>query len=238
MDGKYAGRVTANVDYGTWNCQYFMPAAGKHTFSTKFDPPINGDANPEYTYMIAAPLTITSPPDNALVNSPVTLSGQQQSGATVTYTSDNCGSGTAGSNGSAWTTSPITGAGRCAFSFIQTWQGLSSPVVSRTLTLAAAPDVKVPAQNVPEGTRYAISGTGEPGATIDISLDNGWYAIDSVTVRSDGQWQAVNPGPSSGSGEYRLTIRQKKNGVDLGMQEKIINVTGTGTPSQASRKQK
>lgn len=239
VDNQPSGAVANVSDNGTWSCNVAINTTGKHTVTAKSTQPLPLEKDASRTYMVASPLTITAPDDNQLVLPPVTLEGKQQGGATVAYESDHCGSGTATSNGNTWTTPPLSATGLCTFSFNQTWQGMTSPPVTRTLTLAAVPHITDPAESVPEGTRYPISGTGEPGATVDISLDDGWYPIDSVAVDATGHWSVQNYGPSSGSGEYTLTVSQAKNDQILGSQEVTLTVTDEQTtPAALKNKEK
>ncbi|WP_439413049.1 hypothetical protein [Enterobacter ludwigii] len=211
MDGSDTG-VTPNIQgsAGSWGCRFPAPLAGKHTFSGRVEPEHPADNDAVYTYMIAAPLTVTAPAAGAKLYPPVTLSGTQQAGSAVRWTSDHCGSGTAVSTGGSWTTSPVSGQDACTFSFTQTWQEMTSPPVTRALTLEPPPVLTSPA-DVAQDTRYPLAGKGEPGATIDVSLEDGWYPIDAVTVGPDGRWSSQD-GPVSGSGEYTLTLKQTMAG--------------------------
>lgn len=211
MDGRDTG-VTPNIQgsAGGWGCRFPPPSAGKHTFSGRVEPEHPGDNDAVFTYMTADPLTVTAPAAGATLYPPVTLSGKQQAGSVVRWTSDHCGSGTAVSTGSSWTTPPVSGQGACTFSFTQTWQEMTSPPVTRALTLEPPPVLTSPA-DVAQDTRYPLAGKGEPGATIGVSLEDGWYPIDTVTVGADGRWSS-EAGPLSGCGEYTLTLKQTMAG--------------------------
>lgn len=234
MDGRDTGISSSEVyGSGSWQCVYPAPAPGAHTFSGRVEPEHSEDKDASYIYMTAAPLAVTSPADTAMLYPPLQFSGTQQPGSVVSYTSDHCGSGQAVSTGSAWTAQPLRGSGKCIFTFTQRWQGMTSPEVRRTVFLKQKP-VLTSASVVEQDTHYPLAGTGEPGATLDVSLDDGWLPIDRVTVGADGNWVS-KPGPVSGSGDYTLSLKQSLAGlpdvtseIALAVEDNTITPAGTG----------
>lgn len=237
VDEQNQRQATPSTD-GEWRCLYNMPTAGKHSFSGRVLPVRPGDTDLPVTYMIAARLIITAPLDNALMASPAVLSGIQQPGATVQYTSDHCGSGTARTDGTNWVTPPFSRPGKCTFSFTQSWQGMTSQPVTRTLTIATPPHIIEPelTESIPVNTRYSVRGTGQPGATISVSLGNGWYQIDNVPVNQSGLWAVSTLGPRSGTGVYTLSAVQQANRISLGRDDKDITVSDEVTAGMKAAK--
>ncbi|HHL0960330.1 TPA: hypothetical protein ACQVH3_005117, partial [Serratia marcescens] len=235
MDGSLQASVRPQIEDYLWGCRYLSPSVGKHTFSGRVTPPHEGDSYAEFTYMIAAPLTVTAPAEDAKLFPPVTLTGTQQVGSMVNWTSDHCGSGTALSTDSTWSVAvPGSPHGQCSFHFTQTWQEMTSPPVNLRLTLEQVPVLTSPS-DVAQDTAYPISGKGEPGATITVSLEDGWHPIDTVIVGPDGNWSS-RPGPLSGSGGYDLTLKETVPGLEpvttevpLMVENDSVVVHGTGT---------
>lgn len=229
-------RVTGtNVDgAGNWQCQITFDS-GKHVVSAK-----NKEGNgSERTYFAARPLTVIPGADSWL-SGPVTLKGTKDSRATVQYIlNDNPPVEAAIAGGTDWQTAPLSlTPGRYTLSVYYLLENEKGPAIKRTFYVAHLPAITTPTNNQTILTHafYAITGTGEPGATVDVSLMDGWYPIDSTTVTDDGQWSVQ--GPPSGTGTYQLTVSQHRSGFDIGHVAQVVTVleqTATKSISQHTR---
>lgn len=238
LDGETVGAPVTSKS-GLWTCMAPVNSAGEHKVKGVRIPAQTDDESLESEYNFAHPVIITSPKDKELVPSPVTLAGTMQYGATVSYASDTegCGNGDATTTGNTWKSEPITipSTSNCVFTATQTLTGKgdmkSEPV---TLQISHPVVIKDPADNstIPNGQAYPISGTGEPGATIAVSLEDGWVLIeDSIVVKEDGTWATTKQGPTGQDVTYVLTARQSKDDADQGVANNTINVSGTGDPA-------
>lgn len=234
MDGTDTGASFAYFGNGSWKCTYSSVAAGKHSFSGRVEPEHPRDKDAEFIYMIALPLTITSPSDNQVMYPPVQFAGTQQPGSVVSYTSDSCGQGIATSSGSNWSVPPVNSrnAKSCTFYFTQSWQEMTSPPVKRSVVFAQKPILSSPSV-VEQDTAYPLGGIAEPGATLEISLYDGWFPIDTVTVDNDGKWKS-KPGPMSGSGEYTLSLKQSFVGLPDTTTETLLTVVDENIETDSS----
>lgn len=225
LDGSRQGTLASDNKAGTWQCRY-SAAAGKHSVSgrVKADCPANECAR--NTYVVANLLTWNTPASNTTVARPATLTGSQQDGATITYQSDCFGSGTAKSQGATWTIGPVDHTGACTFTVSETYQGMRvGDPVTRSFTVAAPVSISAPSSDHPAATNtsYLIAGSAQPGATVVVSLNEGWYPIASVTADPEGRWETHGPG--SAAGDYILTVTETLNGKPLGTTEREITVT-------------
>lgn len=232
VDNQPNGPASGVNEAGGWDCHIIIQDAGKHTIVGKAVQPLPLETDIPRNYITGDPLTITSPAENDFLAGPVVLKGTMQQGATVYYRSDTCGSGQAIAKDNTWQSNPIGETGRCTFSVTQTWQELTDEAVNRTFTIAHRLNIIEPSQMVMAGTRYPISGTGEPGALVNISLGDGLYPIDQVVVSPQGTWSTTMLGPSSNVGQYSLTAHQQKSDIALGENEHTIVVTDN-PPSSA-----
>jgi len=233
LDGSRRGTLTSDNKTGTWQCRY-SAAAGKHTVSGRVNADCPANECARNTYIVADLLTWNTPAANATVPRPATLTGDQQDGATVTYQSDCFGNGTAKSQGTTWSIGPVDHTGTCTFTVSESYQGMRAgdPVI-RSFTVAAPVSISAPSSDHPAATNtsYLIAGSAQPGATVAVSLNQGWYPIASVTAGQDGRWETHGPG--SAAGEYMLTVTETMNGKPLGTTEReitvISNAQGTKT---------
>ncbi|MEU6134591.1 Ig-like domain-containing protein [Nocardioides sp. NPDC047086] len=139
---------------------------------------------------------IESPADGSSINdSTPTITGTGEPGATVEVSMDGAVIGTATVDADGSWSLPTTDAladGEHTVSAIQTDEaGNVSPADSNTFTIdTAAPEAPV-IESPADGSTIsdstpAITGTGEPGATVEVSMDGA--VIGTATVDADGSW--------------------------------------------------
>lgn len=213
---------------GRWQCNLSL-GSGKHVLRASS----SGGSNAYRTCFVASPLTLTRPRAGAWLTSPVTAEGTRDAQTPVSYVLNNQAPALAPSSDTRWNTPPLSlSPGRYTLVVYPTLEGEKGPAITRTFYVAHAPAVTEPAnhQSVLTQTRYAINGTGEPGATVDVSLLHGWYPIGTVQVGDDGTWSTR--GPASGTGDYILTVAQHKNGFNLGTTDTTVTVVDPPTAPQ------
>ena len=148
---------------------------------------------------VGAPV-VTAPTDGGTVNTPTpVISGTGEPGAVVTVTIAGLPplTATVGPGGTWTVTAPPLGDGTFTVTATQTDpQGNvstpSAPVTFTVDTTAAAPVIVAPAEgSTTTDTTPAISGTGEPGATVAVTVDGSFRG--SAVVGTDGRWTFTSP---------------------------------------------
>ncbi|WP_194293017.1 Ig-like domain-containing protein [Streptomyces smaragdinus] len=199
--GAVLGTATVAPD-GTWSFDSVALADGTYTISaTQTDP--SGNVSPVSNSVIftvdttapAAPV-ITGPADGSTINDPTpTITGTGEPGATVEVTVDGTVIGTTTVNpDGTWslpTTTPLADGPHTVSATQTDAAGNTSPAGTSTFTVdataPAAPVITAPADGSTIGDPTpTISGTGEPGATVNVVLDG--TPLGTVTVAPDGTW--------------------------------------------------
>ncbi|MDR2973689.1 MAG: Ig-like domain-containing protein, partial [Propionibacteriaceae bacterium] len=227
VDGTPIGKVTVQPD-GTWTLTPTTPLTdGPHTITaTQTDPagntsgpataPITVDSTPP-----AAPV-ITSPADGSTTNDTTpTITGTGEPGDTVTVRDrrdTETGPGevigtTKVQPDGTWTLTPTTPLpqGPQNITADQTDPaGNTSPPDDTNVTVdsaaPAAPVITGPANGSTTGdSTPTITGTGEPGATVTVSVDG--VPVGQTTVQPDGTW-SLTPTTPLADGPHTITARQ------------------------------
>lgn len=144
------------------------------------------------------------------VDSPVTIKGTKANGTTLSYTVDNGSSVTISDTSTNWSIeSLVLSHGRHSISITQSLQAQTSTPVILQLDVVVPVDVTIPVTSgsVLSHDRYIIKCVGQPGATVLLSISDGWYPIATTTVDNSGNCIPVK-GPSSGPGTYTLTAQE------------------------------
>ena len=181
-----------------------------------------GNTSPEATSTftletgIPEPPVITAPEDGSTINDDTpTITGTGEPGATVTVSIDGTEIGTSPvSSAGSWsvpTTTALTGGEHTATAIQTDPAGNVSPEASSTFTVdTEVPDPPViiaPADgSTINDSTPTITGTGEPGATITVSVD-GTEIADDVLVDDDGNWSLPLTAPLA-DGEHTVSATQ------------------------------
>ncbi|HWJ65644.1 MAG TPA: Ig-like domain-containing protein [Nocardioides sp.] len=219
--GTVLGTTTVAPD-GTWSLTPAVPLApGAHTISAT---QVLGDAtsapSPEVTFTVVD----ETPPDAPVIQSPAdgsvtgdstpTISGTGEPGATVEVVVDGVviGTTTVAVDGT-WSLTPTTplADGPHTVTATQTdLGGNTSPADSNTFTVdttvPAAPVITGPADGSVVGdSTPTITGTGEPGATVEVVVDG--VVIGTTTVDPLGNW-TIDVAVPLADGPHTVTATQ------------------------------
>ncbi|SDT12986.1 Ig-like domain-containing protein [Microlunatus soli] len=222
VDGDVIGTTTVDED-GNWSLPVPAPLAdGDHTATaTQTDPAGNtsGESEPvAFTIDTTAPdaPVITTPADGSVTgDSTPTISGTAEPGATVTVTTaDGTELGTATADGGGdWSfAADALDDGTYTITATATDEAGNGSVPSEPVTFTVdttapeAPVITGPA----DGSTIAdntptIVGTGEPGATVEVSIDG--TVIGTADVGDDGTW-SLDPSDALADGEHTVTATQ------------------------------
>jgi hypothetical protein len=223
LDGKPIGSTVVKPD-GTWSFTPTSPLPqGAHTVTvTQTDPSGNTSPSSSVDFTVSPPVStkpgapvITGPSNGSTTGTATpTITGTGQPGATITVSVDGHPIGTTVVNpDGTWSftpTSPLPD-GSHTISVTQTdGDGNTSPATSVTVTVdttpPAAPVITGPANgSTTNNSTPRITGTGEPGATVMVSIDG--KPAGSTTVGADGTWSFVPTSPL-GSGTHAIMVSQ------------------------------
>jgi hypothetical protein len=222
VDGVVVGTTVVGSD-GSWTLELTEPLAdGAHTVTaTQTDAAGNeSPASAPTTFTVdtvAEPPVITSPSPGAITSDTTpTITGTGEPGATVTVTDQTgtvLGTAVVDANGE-WSLTPTTPLADGDYTITATQvdtQGNasleSSPVIFTVdSTAPAAPVITGPADGSTVGTATpTITGTGEPGATVEVVVDG--TVVGTTVVGSDGSWTLALTTPLA-DGEHTVTATQ------------------------------
>ncbi|MBA8793277.1 hypothetical protein FHX74_000871 [Friedmanniella endophytica] len=228
VNGAPLAPVTVN-DQGGWTATLTNPATAPYTVSaTQTDAAGNrSPASPTVSFTVSttprpsAPV-ITVPADGSTTTDRTpTISGTATAGATVAVTLDGTliDTVTAGSTG-AWSvdvtaTQPY---GQHVIAATQTVGARTSSPASSTVTVLPvggrlpAPVITTPATRYRTTPVTAISGTGEPGAQVSVTVDGGSSPRGTVTVGGNGIW-TLTVDPALGEGTHTIAATQAVFGL-------------------------
>ncbi|MDM7890991.1 choice-of-anchor G family protein [Curtobacterium caseinilyticum] len=225
------GRDAATTvgDDGTWQVEVPGVPAGSTTVSvtqqvggTTSQPVIVG-----IEVVVADPVTIATPADGSTVRvaqedslATITANGAAEPGAEVRVTLDDGDPQTVtATDAGTWSVRfARVATGEHTIRATQTVGGSTSAPVASTFTVApgAALTVTSPTDDqvvtVPAGdptVDLPVSGTGQPGATVVVVVDEGDPV--EVTVGTDGTWGTDVPG--IGAGDHTVTVTQEVGGT-------------------------
>ncbi|MDC6383528.1 Ig-like domain-containing protein [Pseudomonas graminis] len=169
------------------------------------------------TGYLAADVTAPGPlTDLVLTANGVTLTGQGEAGATVTVLGAGgfiLGTGQVGANGNfTLSLSPAQIAGQ-SLSISQTdAAGNESASIALTARDLIAPDAPLALAVTPDGA--VLSGTGEPGATVNVSNASG-ALVGSGSVRIDGTFQITLTTPQANGELLAVTLTDAAGNISL-----------------------
>ena len=192
-----------------------------------------------YSIMLAAP-TVSSPAPGTAVAPGSSISGSAPAGAVVEFTVNGGApqTVTAGADGT-WSVAAPSTAGKADFSFrvVDTMSkgrfGKSAPVaLSVTVegTGVPAPTIITPSGSL-TGAPTTITGTGEPGATVTVTVDG--RALPTAVVRADGTWSVTAPA-RLGAGRHTITATQSVDGTASPTVTGTFTIIGSSTPPPAN----
>jgi MYXO-CTERM domain-containing protein len=205
IDGMTVSTITADAQ-GAWTYTANPALAdGAHTISAETTDAAGNQSSAtpvEITVDTMAPaLAVIAPAaDETVTVSTPTISGTAEPGATVTVTVDGqvVGTATAGADG-MWSIIPSAALAEGEREIVVVAAdaaGNMSPPVTVTITIDATPAAPVaitsPVNNTQvDGPSLTVTGTGEPGATITVFVDNA--QAGQTTVNPDGTWSVSVP---------------------------------------------
>ncbi|WP_051485426.1 Ig-like domain-containing protein [Nocardioides sp. J54] len=213
--GQELGSAVVGAD-GTWSFDAAPMADGPHTLTA-----VQVDAVGN-TSAASAPVTITidtvveppvvdPPTEPVTTDTTPTVTGTAEPGATVTVSVDGEVVGTATANGDGeWSfTLPPQPDGAHEVTATQTdpagnASGPSEPVtITVDTTAPAAPTITAPADgSVTNDPQPPVTGTAEPGATVEVVLDGTTYTVEAG---GDGTWE-VTPASPLADGSYTVSV--------------------------------
>jgi hypothetical protein len=217
VDGHEVGKVVVNPD-GTWQLPMPPMTDGDHVITARSTDPSGNQSTPSAPVDVIVdteilPPTIDDSTGTSMTGDNPYISGTGEPGATVKVTVDGKDMGTAvvGDDGK-WRlplTEPISGTGTHEVTAQQTDPaGNASGIVTVEFgpktptpdtTAPDAPVILVPADGgTVSDPSPVIAGTGEPGATVDVSIDD--KPAGSTIVDDGGGWtvtpqEPMTPGP-------------------------------------------
>lgn len=221
VDGAGIGTVQAD-GAGTWSLPQPTPLAqGGHTVRARATDAAGNGGPPSATHTFfvetvvpAAPVVLSPAAGARVADTTPEITGTGEPGATVTVRIDGTelGTATVGATGS-WTLTPSTplSQGEHAVSASQAdAAGNLGPPAGHTFTIdtqaPAAPVLIDPADgSSTSNTTPVYTGTGEPGATVTVTVDG--TAIGTSPVAADGRWSRTSPVPLA-EGVHQVSAAQ------------------------------
>src|SRR5918997_5336042 len=221
IDGTVIGTTTVAAD-GTWTVPTTTPLAdGPHTVTaTQTDAAGNTSPAASNTFTVDAtapdPPVITAPADGSVTGDTTpTVTGTAEPGSTgvVTDQAGNVlGTGVTAPDGTWSFDSPALADGTYTITATATdaLGNTSAPSAPVTFTVdtagPTAPVITGPADGATIGADPpTITGTGEPGATVEVTIDG--VVVGTTEVGPDGTWSFVPPDPL-GDGDHTVTATQ------------------------------
>jgi hypothetical protein len=226
LDGNVVGTATADTN-GDWTFPLTDVGEGAHTIvATGAD---GGTDTVNVTVDLNAPVvTITSPTNGDVVGGTTTVTGTADPGVEVDVYVDGVlvGTTTAGTNG-GWTfeIGPLEDGDHTVEGRITDDQGREGSSGVVTFTVDTTPPVVTVLTPTPGGvypTTPLITGTGEPGTTVIVTIDGG-TPIETI-VGADGTW-SIDPG-ELGPGEHTITVKGRDAAGNESELETIIFTIG------------
>ncbi|MFE7226184.1 Ig-like domain-containing protein, partial [Nocardioides sp. NPDC057577] len=242
IDGDPVGETTVNPD-GTWTFTPTEPLEdGDHTITATATDPLGNTSGESNAVIITVDTTapeapeITSPTDgDSTGDTTPTIEGTGEPGATVTVEIDGREIGTAvvqpDGTWSLEVTDPLA-VGDHTVEAVQTDPaGNASPATTVDFTVTPpAPVITSPQDGDNVDDTPAVSGTGQPGATVTVQVDG--EDVDTVPVGEDGTWSTTLP--ALACGEHTLTATQAVSVPAGGAARGIAGAAGRTVTSPAS----
>ncbi|MCP2251829.1 Ig-like domain (group 3) [Prauserella aidingensis] len=219
IDGQNVGQATVD-EQGVWTLDLTAPLAdGAHSVEatqTDWAGRTSQPATSDFVVDTTADAPVIDTPENGSVtnNNQPEITGTGEPGATVTVWEDGTAIGTATVDGNgAWRPTPDSPLGDGQHTITATQedgQGNMSPesnsVIFTVDTMVEPPTIATPdADSLINDRTPEISGTGEPGATVQVSVDG--QVIGEVVVGDDDTW-SITPTEPLGEGEHLIEAVQ------------------------------
>jgi uncharacterized repeat protein (TIGR01451 family) len=213
VDGTLIGMATVAAD-GTWSLTVTsVLAAGPHMIDAVATDLLGNMAMTASTFTLdtSTMVQITGPADGAtVVTRRPTLSGTGETGATVAVTIDGTSVGSAVVAADGTWTLPLTsslsnGAHAVVATATDPAGNTATDTSSFTVMASTFVNIEGPADGATvSDTTPSVTGTGEPGATIVVSVDG--VPVGMATVAADGSWSVPVTSPL-GDGRHMVSAR-------------------------------
>jgi len=224
LDGTVVGTATADTN-GDWTLSLTDVSEGPHTIVATGED--GGTDTVNVTVALNAPVvTITSPANGDTVGGTTTVTGTAGPGVDVDVYVDDVlvGTATADENGD-WTfeIGPLEDGDHTVEGRTTDDLGREGSSGAVTFTVDTIPPVVTVLNPTPGGvypTTPPITGTGEPGTTVIVTIDGGTPI--ETTVGADGTW-SIDPG-ELGPGEHTITVKGRD---EAGNESELETITFT-----------
>ncbi|HBE9179035.1 TPA: hypothetical protein KNH08_001907 [Serratia fonticola] len=230
----FGGTAIASPSTGDFSCKVSVPGdSGKHTVTVTQTISGKEQGKAVRNIVVAVPLTIESAVQD-FKNNVMTIKGTKDKSTFLVYQLDDNkpSESTSFKEQVDWHVN-FTGLthGKHKFLAYQVIGGESSVPVEGDFEINIPVSITSPFEggSVMEYTRFAIRGEGEPGASVQVEVNN----IDMpwmTTVDGAGQWMIY--GPRSGEGLYQYTATESKDGKTLNTVCRNVQVFGLNSPVQ------
>ncbi|OCA53586.1 hypothetical protein [Photorhabdus namnaonensis] len=234
-DDSWFGSNAITSSSGDFSCKVSVPSnSGKHTLTVTQTINSKEQGKAVQDIVVAAPLTIESAVQD-FENHGMTIKGTKDKSTSLVYQLDN--------NKPSDSTSYIGQAdwhvdftrlahGKHKFLAYQVIDGESSVPVEGDFEIVTPVSITSPAEggSVLEHTRFAVQGEGEPGARVQVDVNN--IDVPWITV-VDGSGRWFIEGPSSDWGTYQYTATASKDGKTLNTVCRNVRVIGLYSHNQS-----
>ncbi|WP_426745386.1 Ig-like domain-containing protein [Myxococcus faecalis] len=219
VDGTTVGTVTVGAG-GTWSVPVATPLAdGLHTVTATATDTSGNTATDSNTFTVDATtsVAVTTPAEGAVLTNPVvTYSGTGEPGATVTVVVDGTtvGTVTVGAGGT-WSVPVATPLDDGPHTVTATATDTSGNTATDTNTFTVDTGTSVAVTTPAEGAVLTnpvvtYSGTGEPGATVTVTVDG--TVVGTVTVGAGGTWSVPVATPLTDGAHSVTATAEDTNG--------------------------
>ncbi|WP_133159668.1 hypothetical protein [Lelliottia aquatilis] len=236
----------ASLDHGTWQGEPGQYLPGAHTITVTAtggkpggaSAPESYDETNNFIVDAATPVVIDYPANNQLLPpaDTLTVTGKAELSATVVCQLDGHPGtlpSTVTKEGRFTCTLNIKDAtGKHTVTVMQMINGQAFGQDSHDFSVARPLTMTTPAEggSVLENTRYPVGGSGEPGADVEVRIDD-WTVI-KTKVDSTGQWGIHVP--DSGAARYAITATGKINGTLVNSLCQEVSVINKRSPADSA----
>jgi uncharacterized repeat protein (TIGR01451 family) len=242
LDNVSVGTTTAGGG-GTWSIPLAAVAEGTHTLRAQAQDAAGNtsgfSATTTFTVDTVAPSppVVSQPVDNAITNNPrPPVSGTSEANALITVRIDGAVVGTTNANGAgAWsltlTADVPNGTHTLRATATDAANNTSLESAAKTFTVdtsaPAAPTITVPSANaiLPTG-RPTITGTAEPGSTVEVRIDTTTVVATGLPTDGSGNWTyTLTAGQTLLDGGHNVTARATDPAGNTGSASSPVNFT-------------
>ncbi|MBX3275712.1 MAG: hypothetical protein KF729_35960, partial [Sandaracinaceae bacterium] len=223
VDGVVVGTVVAAAD-GTWSLTLTTPLAeGSHMASASITTP-GGSAMDTVTFTVATGgfVTITEPADGSTTREPrPTIRGRAPPGATVVVRVDGEEVGTVTADGDGNWSLPLEGDLEDGEHVVEaTATDGEGRTGTDTSTFTVDTETSVTIDSVSESG--VITGTGEPGSTVVVTIDG--EEVGTAMVGADGRW-SLDTGRALEPGEHTVTATSTDPAGNTATDTRVVIIT-------------